>query len=56
MGDRFGARDHVLLMPLSGCDCEVALSCLQEGLGAEPGLLTTPQQHLIISWTKVQLL
>lgn len=52
----FGERDHISLMPISGCDCEVALSCLQEGLGAEPGLLAASQRHPIISWTNVQLL
>lgn len=33
-----GARDRVLLTHVSGFGCEVLLSCLQEGLGAEPEL------------------
>lgn len=37
-GCSLGARDRVLLTHLSGLGWEVSLSCLQEGLGAEPGL------------------
>lgn len=38
VGECLGARDRVLLTRVSALGCEVLLSCLQEGLGAEPGL------------------
>lgn len=37
-GCSLGARIGVLLTHLSSLGCQVSLSCLQEGLGAEPGL------------------
>lgn len=33
-----GAGDHLLLTHVSALAWEVSLACLQEGLGAEPGL------------------
>lgn len=48
VGDRLDARDRASLTHVSGFDCEAALSCLREGLGAEPGLSETSQRRLII--------